>query len=252
MTEKDTKAESPLPLAAGVTLLCEDSGIVALSKPEGVRAHPNAGGTVDPGALLAAPFDPDGEFYTLPGGGRLHLLHRIDAPTSGVLILTANEALAKAVRALFASHAVRKRYLALVVGEGPRAPQLWRDRLKTVRGKNGARTIVGQGDPSEAAAKTLSTGRAKNGMRLSLLSLEPATGRTHQLRVQCASRRIPIVGDATYGDFAANRRAAKELGIKRLCLHAERLSFELDWKGGSIDFHVKSPEPEFFKSVFAS
>ena len=238
-----------LPLAGGASVLLEKAGLLAVCKPEGLRAHPNEGGRVDAGAVVAAPYDADGEFYVLPGGGRLHLLHRIDAPTSGLLLFSRDEAIAKAVRELFARHEVKKRYLALVFGEGPRAPQIWRDRLKTVRGKGGARTLAGSGDPAESAVKTLSAGKAGNGQRLSLLALEPATGRTHQLRVQCASRRIPIVGDATYGDFAANRRAAKELSVRRLCLHAERIAFDFESGGRKFSFSAECPAPDFFRTL---
>jgi 23S rRNA-/tRNA-specific pseudouridylate synthase len=240
---------SALFLVSGARLILEKNGLLALAKPEGVRSHPNEAGKVDPGAILAAPFDAEGEFYKLGDGRRLHLLHRLDAPTSGVLLFARDETLAKAVRALFAAHAVRKRYLALVFGEGPRFPQVWRDRLKTVRGKGGARTIVGSGDLAEVSVRTLATGKAENGMLLSLLALEPATGRTHQLRVQCASRRLPIAGDATYGDFALNKRFAKELGVKRLCLHSERIALELEEGGRKTSFSAECPAPEFFRSA---
>ncbi len=249
MEESPSGEPLALALVSGARVVLEKNGLLALAKPEGVRSHPNEAGKVDPGAILLVPFDEEGEFYELGGGRRLHLLHRLDAPTSGVLLFARDEALAKAVRGLFAAHVVKKRYLALVFGEGPRFAQVWRDRLKTVRGKNGARTLVGSGDPAEVAVRTLATGRAENGMILSLLALEPATGRTHQLRVQCASRRLPIAGDATYGDFAQNKRAARELGIKRLCLHSEKIALEWEQGGRKTTFAAECPAPEFFRAA---
>jgi 23S rRNA-/tRNA-specific pseudouridylate synthase len=65
------------------------------------------------------------------------------------------------------------------------------------------------------------------GRPLALLQLEPATGRSHQLRVQCARRHLPIVGDATYGDFRANRDYARHSGQKRLFLHSHETSLPL-------------------------
>jgi len=62
--------------------------------------------------------------------------------------------------------------------------------------------------------------------RLSLLEIDLITGKTHQIRVQCASRHHPIVGDDVYGDFELNRKLRKALGIKRLCLHAARLEMK--------------------------
>jgi 23S rRNA pseudouridine955/2504/2580 synthase len=58
---------------------------------------------------------------------------------------------------------------------------------------------------------------------LSLLALWPETGRTHQLRVQAATRGLPIAGDERYGDFLANRYLALEAGLKRMFLHAQRV-----------------------------
>jgi 23S rRNA-/tRNA-specific pseudouridylate synthase len=146
---------------------------------------------------------------------------------------------------------VRKTYEALVFGDAGRGRRTWRDKLRTEKGEGraGARTSVGSGDMSEAQASVLKRGEARNGQPLTLLSLEPATGRTHQLRVQCASRYLPIVGDATYGNFAWNKKAAKELGIKRLCLHAAAISLSLEHEGRKISFTANCPTPEIFREA---
>ncbi len=78
----------------------------------------------------------------------------------------------------------------------------------------------------------LKTIRFKN-ETMSLIELQPLTGRTHQLRVQCAARGFPILGDRTYGDFAWNKR----LKAERLYLHAEKVSFIF----GKITFEAKYP-----------
>jgi 23S rRNA-/tRNA-specific pseudouridylate synthase len=85
--------------------------------------------------------------------------------------------------------------------------------------------------------------------RLALLRLEPRTGRSHQLRVQCARRGLPIVGDQTYGDFARNREFARQAGTKRLFLHSMETSFEYEFGGRRHAFSAKSPLPEEFESV---
>ena len=81
---------------------------------------------------------------------------------------------------------------------------------------------------------------------LALIQLEPKTGRSHQLRVQCAKRHLPIVGDATYGDFAANRAFAKRTGEKRLFLHSLETSFAYGFRGRVWHFAAKAPLPAEF------
>jgi tRNA pseudouridine65 synthase len=81
-----------------------------------------------------------------------------------------------------------------------------------------------------------------------LIELTPRTGRSHQLRVQCAHRRLPIVGDATYGDFGGNRALAKETGVKRLCLHSHETRFDYEHEGRAVKFVATAPTPaEFLK-----
>lgn len=249
-TDVQSHEGSGLPLAEGVELLCRSQGLVAIGKPPGLRSHPNEGGRIDKGAMIAAPYDIDEECYTLPGGGRLHLLHRLDAPTSGVILLTLDEVVAARVRGLFARHLVRKTYEALVFGDVRRAAGRWNDKLLTVRSRDGARTQPStRGQPAIVTAKCLAFG-SLDGLPVSLLSLEPETGLTHQLRVQCAKRNFPIVGDATYGNFAWNRRAAKALGTGRLCLHAAAI--RIDDQNGPLRFEAKCPPPECFRAAFRS
>jgi len=239
-----------LPLAEGAELLCRSQGLVAIGKPPGLRSHPNEGGRSDKGALIAAPYDIGRECYILPGGGRLHLLHRLDAPTSGVILLTLDEVLAARVRGLFARHQVRKTYEALVFGDVRRAAGRWSDKLLTVRSRDGARTQPSpRGQPALVTARCLAFG-SLDGLPVSLLSLEPETGLTHQLRVQCAKRNFPIVGDATYGNFAWNRRVAKALGTGRLFLHAAAIRIED--QNGPLRFEAKCPAPEIFRTAFGN
>lgn len=241
----ETAFARSLPLAAGVRLIKAESGLIALDKPEGIRAHPNESGRADKGALLTVPFDMEKECYLLPDGGQVHLLHRIDAPTSGILLLSADKVVAEKVRELFAKHLVHKTYEALVFGDPGKGTRTWRDRLRTERGKGGARTSAGEGDMSVTEARAIEVLRAENGMCFARLALDPQTGRTHQLRVQCATRKLPIVGDATYGNFSWNRLAAKELGLKRLCLHAAAVQFEMQAGGRKVTFAAKCPAPQW-------
>lgn len=248
---------SALPLGPGVTVLARHpAGLLALSKPGGVRSHPN-GAAADAGALLTVPYDEKLEAYTWtdPTGGtpwHLHLLHRLDAPTSGVLLLCGDAKLAAAVREAFATRAVEKTYLAAVFGAGERALGTWTDRLAVDRRGGQLRTRRAAGPQSEAAVTSVRCLLPAAGpFRVALLSLRPKTGRTHQLRVQCAARHLPIVGDATYGDFARNRAVTKALGSKDLCLHACKIELKLPWQGRDLHFSATAPTPAIFAQVRA-
>ena len=84
-------------------------------------------------------------------------------------------------------------------------------------------------------------------LKLALLRLEPKTGRSHQLRVQCARRLLPIVGDQTYGDFRRNRGFAKTAGTKRMFLHSFATSFDYAFRGQQLRFAATAPLPDEFE-----
>lgn len=240
-----------LPLGRRVELLTHDAnGLAAFNKPAGVLSHPNAPGD-EPRSLLNARYVLDGEYFEWNETGtgkvlRLWLLNRIDSATSGCILAAADADLATEVRAQFKRKQVRKIYLALVFG-GPRQPlELWRDMLTVEKRGGYIRTAARSGNvPAESQMSVIRAGKREP--RLTLLRLEPRTGRSHQLRVQCAKRSLPIVGDQTYGDFARNREFAKLAGTKRLFLHSLESSFAYEFKGARHAFAAKAPLPGDFE-----
>lgn len=233
-------------------------GLVALDKPPGVRAHPNVSGEVDPKAIVQAPYDLEREhFFDLGQGAEhdnVHLLNRIDAATSGVLLVALNFKVAQAVRELFVRQRVEKTYLAIVKGRPPGAPDVWIDALERVKNKQqGVSAHHGHHSSSRHAkmAKTRIQWMAsdENRLGLSLMRLFPYTGRTHQLRVQCALRGCPILGDRKYGDFKFNQAIERMTNIKRLCLHAHEIRVDFAFNKQVIDFKVQSPVPESFDQL---
>lgn len=239
-----------LPLGNGVTVLARDAcGVAALSKPAGVLSHPNIAGDASR-ALLVARYDLEGEYYEWFAGigepRRLWLLNRLDSATSGVMLAAADGALAAAVKAEFRRKEVRKVYQALVFGV-PREPvQAWRDRLAVEKRNNRIRSSAGTGVVAESRMRLVRAGRGEP--RLSLLRLEPRTGRSHQLRVQCARRGLPIVGDQTYGEFRLNREFAKRARTKRLFLHSLETSFAYEFAGANRNFTATAPLPAEFEA----
>ncbi|PTY04867.1 RNA pseudouridine synthase [Opitutaceae bacterium EW11] len=241
-----------LPLGRGVQVIKADpNGLVALAKPAGVLSHPNEPAD-EPRSLLTCPYRTDGEYFEWKGAAsgaqRLYLLNRLDSATSGVILAALTEKLAKEIRALFQRRHIHKLYYALVFGVPSNAQQAWRDRLAVQKRGGQVRTQASGNIPAESTMRVI---RSKRGdVPLALISLEPKTGRSHQLRVQCAKRHLPIVGDATYGDFAANRAFARTSGHKRLFLHSFETQFDYAWAGRTHSFSARADLPKEFDEVW--
>lgn len=238
------------PLHTDVEILTRaPGGLVAFDKPAGVLSHPNMK-SEQPRALLTSDYSIEGEFFRwtdAAGAPRtLWLLNRLDSHTSGVILGVAdNTELARRIRALFREKHIKKMYHALVFGKPSQPTALWRDRLAIEKRGGQVRTLAGQGIASESEMRVLRQ-RRDGATPLTLIELTPRTGRSHQLRVQCAHRHLPIVGDATYGDFGANRALAKASGVKRLCLHSHRTAFDYEHEGRTIKFAATAPTPAAF------
>jgi tRNA pseudouridine65 synthase len=244
---------SALPLGRGVEVLTRDAnGLAALNKPEGVLSHPNETGD-RPRCLLIASYDAEAECYEWTAEGqtqphRLWLLNRLDSATSGVILVTSDGGLATEIRAQFKRKQVKKVYQAIVFGKPSKPMEVWRDVVTVVK-KGGRIRAAAEGGrvPAECDMRVI---RARNGdVPLVLIQLEPRTGRSHQLRVQCAKRHMPIVGDQTYGDFARNRELGKRTKQKRLFLHSFETRFTYEWKKLPFTFSARAPLPPEFGAV---
>lgn len=256
-----TLAET-LPLGRGVRVIAASAaGVFALEKPAGTLTHPNAAGAGTPkNALFAADYSLKNECYScrVPGGKirKIFVLNRLDSPTSGVVLAATDERAAAAARAAFAAGTVKKIYAAIVRGNVVPAQGVWTDFLRRGRGRDGALRVEVVGGKTRGAffAETRYSVEATGTLALgngcaaagTLLRLEPKTGRTHQLRVQCAARRFPIFGDKTYGDFRLNARAAGGALRDRLFLHAAFTEIAFPLRGERIVFSAASPLPEEF------
>lgn len=243
---------SALPLGRNVSLITHDAnGLAALSKPAGILSHPNERGD-EPRALLNARYVEDGEFFEWDAAGgqgevqRLWLLNRLDSATSGVILAASSAALAEEIRAHFKRKQVHKIYQALVFGSPRAASEAWVDRLAVQKRGGQIRTAANAGHVPAESQMTVAR-KSPVEPRLTLIQLEPKTGRSHQLRVQCAKRHLPIVGDQTYGDFTRNRAFAKATRVKRLFLHSMTTRFEYEWKGKRNLFTATAPLPPEFE-----
>jgi tRNA pseudouridine65 synthase len=242
-----------LPLGPGVEILQADPrGLVCLNKPAGVLSHPNSAGDRER-SLLTAEYVADEEHYRLPvAPGQpersVWLLNRLDSATSGAILVATRAEVAAAIRLLFERRLIRKTYAALVFGHLRQSQETWRDRMRVERGE-GRGVRAGEGGGLEAETLVRRLVQVPGPPALTLLSLEPKTGRTHQLRFQCSRRGIPIVGDANYGDFGRNREFTRRAGTKRLFLHSWRLSLAYELSGRRFDFAAEAPLPAEFPQL---
>lgn len=148
-------------------------------------------------------------------------VHRIDRDTSGVVLLAKNAQVAERLSRAFRERVAEKVYLAIVVGAVPDGVidrPIGRDHRRPR-----ARAVSGDGKAAVSRVKTLS---AKGG--LSALSVEPLTGRTHQIRVHLSSAGAPIFGDELYGAPRSVRIGAEVITAERVLLHAARLTIPLE------------------------
>ena len=205
----------------------EDAAVIVVDKPAALVVHPGAGnrdGTLVHGLLARYPEIVEvGDDPVRPG-----IVHRLDAGSSGLLVVARTDEAADALIAQFAAHAATRRYVALVWGH-PDAPHgvidapIGRDRRDPLR-----MAVVADGRPSrtEYTVQRCFVAPAE----VALLSCRLETGRTHQIRVHLASIGHPLVGDTTYG----GRRPV--LGLTRPFLHAAELAFDHPTTGERVTF----------------
>ncbi|MBI2192771.1 MAG: RluA family pseudouridine synthase [Planctomycetes bacterium] len=224
------KVESPI--------LYEDADILAIDKPEGVLSHPNPGGKRGCCAFTGRYDMRDRRFDH--GGRSLWLIHRLDKDTSGVLLAARSTDAAARLRKLFTGQDVRKYYIALVAGVPGRPEADWRDHIETRRETGRVRSHVRSTFPPNAGLHYRLL-QAVPRPPAALLSIQILTGRTHQIRVQCASRNHPILGDRVYGDFQANRKFRRLAGLNRMFLHAERIVLPHPRTGRAIVIEAPLP-----------
>ena len=206
-------------------VLFEDEYLLAIDKPQGVAVHGGSGvsfGVIE--QLRRA--RPQAQF--------LELVHRLDRDTSGILLIAKRRSALTNLQAQFKARETGKTYLTLVKGSWPaklKVIDLPLHKFLVNGGEDdGERRVkvVAKDDPDGMRSITL-VKIAKNyvlpgGEAASLLEVTIKTGRTHQIRVHLAHHGHPIIGDDKYGDFDLNKALVKA-GMKRMYLHAWRLSF---------------------------
>ncbi|MFZ0468141.1 MAG: 23S rRNA pseudouridine(955/2504/2580) synthase RluC [Thiogranum sp.] len=194
-------------------VIYEDERLLVLDKPAGIAVHGGSG--LDYGVI-------EGLRALRPQAPYLELVHRLDRETSGCLMIAKKRSELRSLHDLLRGGAVRKRYLLLAMGDWRQGPWKVDAPLKKNQLSGGERIV--RVDPEGKAALTRFR-HLESYAGASLMEADLGTGRTHQIRVHAAHAGHPLAGDEKYGDPRFNRRL-RELGLKRLFLHAHYLAFE--------------------------
>jgi 23S rRNA pseudouridine1911/1915/1917 synthase len=212
----------------GMVVVYDDDDLVVIDKPVGVAAHPSPGwtGPTVVGALAAVGY----RISTSGSAERQGIVHRLDAGTSGLMVVAKSEHAYTVLKRAFKERTVEKVYHALVQGH----PDPTTGTIDAPIGRHPSSdwkfAVVADGKPSITHYEVLEMLPSA-----SLVEVHLETGRTHQIRVHFASLRHPLVGDTMYG---ADPTLAARLGLTRQWLHAARLGFE----------HPATGEPMLFTS----
>jgi 23S rRNA pseudouridine1911/1915/1917 synthase len=215
----------------GLSVVYEDADIVVVDKPAGVAAHPTpgwSGPTVLEGLLATG--------HTVATSGaaeRQGIVHRLDAGTSGLMVVAKSEPAYSALKRAFREREVDKIYHALVQGH----PDPLRGTVDAPIARHpsgdGRFAVVTGGRPSVTHYDTTEAFRAA-----SLIEVKLETGRTHQIRVHMAALHHPCVGDRLYG---ADPSLTARLGLTRQWLHAVELGFSHPADGRWVEFRSEYP-----------
>lgn len=174
------------------------------------------------------------EKYRKPGDVYLGVVHRLDRPVSGVVLFARTSKAAARLSEQFRTGRVQKLYLAWVEGAPTKPAGTMTDLLIKDEQRNVTRTAPADATDSRTAELAYRT--LKRTAAASLLEIVPRTGRSHQIRVQLASRGLPIIGDVKYG--------ARGAQAGQISLHATRLTFEHPTRHEPVSVHAEPP-PEW-------
>ena len=211
-----------------LAILSLDSHIVVVNKPPGLLSERDRHGGPSVESVLPGLIPKDAKG---PRPDELWLCHRLDATTSGVLILARKSSANRKLQESFRERTAQKAYLAWVGGEfsGARWVDAPIGRLKGT--KHG---VLEDGKPSRTHIEAIWTGHG-----ISLICARPKTGRTHQIRVHLAHLGHPILGDRLYGGLMY--LPGSKMPVRRALLHAQALCVTHPQSGNLTEYRVAPP-----------
>ena len=231
-------------MPCGFEILFEDETCLVVAKPAGL--------------LTQAPVGIDSLEYRIKrflserdGGSDnvyLGVPHRLDRPVSGAIVFAKTLKAAQRISKQFENRRVEKTYWALVEGLIEPGVSTWTDYLKKIEGE--PRTVVVEQADSEGRIAILHyrvLQKVPAPAERSLLEITLETGRTHQIRVQCASRGHPLVGDELYGSKIAFGPLSDDQRERLIALHSRTLKFWHHAAGGYVT--VTAPLPQYWRQA---
>lgn len=221
-------------------ILYADEDLVVVNKPAGVAAHTGPGwdGPTVVGALRAAGI----RVSTSGPVEREGIVHRLDAGTSGLMVVAKSELAYGRLKNEFRYHRVEKIYLALATGAVNPPVGTIDAPIGRAPGREFKMAVVADGKPAITHYDVVESLRGAT-----LLRVQLETGRTHQIRVHFSAIGHPLLGDTEYG---ADRKQAARLGLERQWLHATRLAFKHPRTG--LELAVESPIPADLQAVLTA
>jgi tRNA pseudouridine65 synthase len=215
-----------------LSIIYHDTALVVINKPSGLLVHRSMIDRHETAFAMQMVRDQIGQ-HVFP-------IHRLDKPTSGILVFALSSAVAQQVNQQLTAQHWHKEYTAIVRGWAQ--PQLIDYALKEKLDKIADKQAQVDKPAQEAVTRLLSAqhflvpepvGRYQQA-RLSQVQLAPITGRKHQLRRHLAHVNHPIVGDTTHGDGKQNAFMRQHFGLQRLALHHHRLRMQHPLTGGEL------------------
>lgn len=200
-------------------IIFQDEDLVAVNKPSGIKVHRGAYDSRQEGFLLQLVRD-QVERHLYP-------VHRLDKPTSGVLVFALNPGAARSLAKSFARRQVQKTYLAVVRGyiaEAGEVDHALGEGADSDRAGKAPRSASTRFLRLDTAELPVPVGRYATG-RYSLVKVMPATGRRHQIRRHMRHLSHPVINDRQYGDNKHNRFFDHHFGCRRLLLAATEIRF---------------------------
>jgi 23S rRNA pseudouridine1911/1915/1917 synthase len=235
----DMPAEAA-PEDLALTIAYEDQHLIVVDKAAGMVVHPAVGNIT--GTLVNALLHHcRGNLSGINGVARPGIVHRIDKDTSGLLVVAKSDAAHEGLAVQFAAHTVHRRYIAVTAGHPSPGEGTIDARVGRSDADRKKMTVL----PNNSSRGKTAITHYKVVERLddaAVIECRLETGRTHQVRVHCASIGHPLLGDPAYGRTPKQLRPLLErLGFERQALHAAELGFVHPITGENIRFSSDLP-----------
>ncbi|MDD2214624.1 MAG: RluA family pseudouridine synthase [Oscillospiraceae bacterium] len=234
---------SALALLAPLQVIYEDNHLIAVLKPAGILSQADGSQRQDVLSVMKAYIK---QRDHKPGAVYLGLLHRLDCPVSGLMLLAKTSKAASRVSAQIREGRFHKYYYAVTEGAVQPSAGIWEDVLEKDRQRNISQVSQSGGKICRLAYTRQAVAETPAGRLRSLVRIELLTGRSHQIRVQFASRGFPLAGDRKYGTAAGRPGRLGSAGKaspadNSPCLFAAELVFEHPVT--HLPVHLKAPWP---------